>query len=141
MDLFLQKNKLHETTWFFANIGLSPFLIHVVVRSGSLTSLSSFHSLSFYIIKGKTNTSSKKPKIPTTKTPSCLSLPLICLYYWQNNVICFVSPGKLSEYCQCEKNHPLLHNWLGKTESSNSWQVSHSILINYVGTLLTLKRA
>ena len=73
----LTKNKFHDTTWFFfANIGLSPFLIHVVVRSGLLTSLSSFHSLSFYIIKGKTNTSSKKPKIPTTKPPSCFSSPL-----------------------------------------------------------------
>ena len=92
----LQKTNFIKQLDFFGNIGLSPLLIHVVVRSGSLTSLSSFHSLSFYIIKGKTNTSSKKPKIPTTKTPSCLSLPLICLY-WQKNVVSFVLPGKLRE--------------------------------------------
>ena len=78
--LFLQKTNFMKQLDFFANIGLSPFLIHVVVRSGLLTSLSSFHSLSFYIPKEKTNISFTKPKKPTTKTPSCLSSPLICLY-------------------------------------------------------------
>ena len=75
---------------FFANIGLSPFLIHVVVRSGLLTSLSSFHSLSFYIIKGKTNTSSKKPKIPTTKMPTYLPVS-------QFTIDLLFLPGKLRE--------------------------------------------
>ena len=57
---FLQKTNFMKQLDFFANIGLSPFLIHVVVRSGSLTSLSSFHSLSLYIIKGKNKYQFKK---------------------------------------------------------------------------------
>ena len=69
------------------------------------------------------------------------SMSVFFAAYGTESLFNFVSPGKLSEYCQCEKRNPLLHNWLGKTESSNSWQVSHSILTNYVGTLLTLKRA